>query len=108
MSLQARGVADFRIRSHLGAALAPRPDFRLLYQFPADAVLSKLRFDVPAFQVTDVISMTILNEWTDAHLKKAGELPIARLCEQDVLGLIEMIEYVDHLRSLIIVTGFVP
>ena len=108
MSLQARGVADFRIRGHLGAALASGPRFRMFHKLSANTVFSILGLDVPAFKITDVISMTILDERTNAHLEKSRELPVASLCEQDILGLVEMIEYVDHLRSLIVVSGFVP
>jgi hypothetical protein len=56
------------------AALPPRPVLRRRNQFSADALLSVFFFDKPAFQISDVVGVTIFDERANAGFEKSDEI----------------------------------
>ena len=103
MGAQAQIIADFRIRSHLRAAFASRPIFSRFHQFSADAGFSELGFDEPAFQIPDLIGMTIFNKRSNAGFKKSDQSPAIGFGYQNELRLVMLIN-VEHFRSMLFIT----
>lgn len=107
MSSETSLVADFGIGCHLGAAVFAGPGFRLANKLAAHSQIPVRRLDEPAFEIPDMVSLTILDERPYACFQETDQPSAIGFGEQDELRIM-MLENVDHLGLVIVFVSLVP
>lgn len=107
MRRKAKIVTYLGIRSHFSAAMLPRPFFGCPYQISSDPVHTVLRLYKPAFQITYLVRMTILDKRPNACLQKTDELSAAGFRHGNKLG-VAMLKDVHHLGLVLVLAHLIP
>ena len=107
MGLEANGVADLGIRRHLGTSVAASPLLGKLNKAASDAHFPIRLVHEPTLEITDVVSVTVLDMRPNARLEKADQTAFACISNRNKLGL-RVLDDLGHLVHLVVLIRTVP
>ena len=107
MGLQAQIISYLQNRKPFPHSLSACPIFCRLNQNSADPVLTILRFNKPAFKISDMIAVTIFDKRPNTGFKKSDQFAGICFGNNHELGFL-MFKNIHHFRVMLFIRRFIP
>src|SRR5215204_1170824 len=93
-------VAELHVRSHFSASLRSGPDLGGTDQISPDPLPAIGLIHEPAFQVPDVLCLTVFDKGTNTYLEETSQVPVLTFRDKDLFG-IGMTKNIKHLVLMV-------